>query len=313
MAGLFRKVIRIRAEDSPNVVARRDEYPGLLSWEEYLQRRATWDPIRQCVGLDAQFYAGPELRLFPVEWLERALASERQPAPAANLRPGIAGAARVIGCDPAEGGDKTAWAVADDGGLIELQSVRTPDTAVITSTTLALMRRYQVPDEGVVFDLGGGGKQHADRLRAQGWKRVRTVAFGEAVVPPPETITSGVYKSHRRRVEEREERWVYKNRRAEMYGSLRDRLDPQANPGGFALRASRREDLDELVRQLSLIPLTYDPEGRLELLPKNARAGGDATKTLVGIIGNSPDEADALALAVYALEHPWKHTVAGGV
>ena len=80
----YRKIIKIRAEDSPNVRLALEQQrlgiiptneilvPGVLTWTECCKRRATWDAIRQCIGLDAEFYEGAELLLFPPEWLNRA-------------------------------------------------------------------------------------------------------------------------------------------------------------------------------------------------------------------------------------------------
>ena len=39
------------------------------------------------------------------------------------------------------------------------------------------MTEYNVPAEKVFFDSGGGGQEHADRLRSHGHE-VQTVAFG---------------------------------------------------------------------------------------------------------------------------------------
>ena len=225
--------------------------------------------------------------LFPAEWLERA----------ALLAAGLKGKERkaeAIGIDPAEGGDKTALAAVDRLGLIELVSRKTPDTSVITGEALAFMRKHGVPAERVVFDRGGGGKEHADRLRAQGYP-VRTVAFGEAVSLEPRRMA---YQP-RDRIESNEERYAYRNRRAALYGDLRQLLDPAANPAGFALPA----EYVELRRQLSPIPLQYDPEGRLELPPKNKRNADDGKVTLVDLIGHSPDEADAVVLACHGMLH----------
>src|SRR5437667_99689 len=84
-----RRVIRIPAEDSPNVrlgLAQRARgiepthevlIPGMLTLAEYDLRRATWDKRRQCVGLDARFWEGAELLLFPPERLARAAAVAR--------------------------------------------------------------------------------------------------------------------------------------------------------------------------------------------------------------------------------------------
>src|SRR5438105_1741825 len=231
----YRKVIRITAEDSPNVrlaflqknrgIPPTGEVlvPGVLTWDDYVKRRATWDKVRQCIGLDAQFYVGPELLLFPPEWLNGADAKAR-------LLFGRQRVARAIGIDPAEGGDKTAMAVVYEDGLIELVSKKTKDTSVITSEALAFMRFLQVTPDNVVFDRGGGGHEHADRLRSQGYK-VRTVAFGESTIPDPRR---GIVLFPER-LDIKEERYAYVNRRAEMYGELSRILDPSINPEGFAI------------------------------------------------------------------------------
>jgi hypothetical protein len=308
--GCFRrKIIRIKAVDSPNVrlalmqQARgraptgQTVIPGVLSWEEYQKRRETWDPVKQCVGLDADFYEGAEVLLFPPLWLNRAeeLAKRLEGKPRQ---------AKAIGIDPAEGGDKTAMAAVDQWGLIELVSKQTPDTAVVTGEALAFMRKHNVPAEKVCIDRGGGGKEHADRLRSQGFN-VQTVAFGESVSPMPRRGTTGFAE----RVDVREERTAYFNRRAEMYGELRELLDPAVG-NGFAIPA----EYTELRRQLAPIPLTYDDEGRLKLLPKNKRdsTSGAGAKSLTDLIGCSPDEADALVLAIHGMRQKARRPVAGG-
>lgn len=310
--GFRRKVLKIRAEDSPNVQHAMDQQragvvptgeiviPGLLPWEDYCKRRgigqpAIWDKVKQCVGLDAEFYEGAEVLMFPPDWLNRA----EQIAEALKGKPRKA---KAIGIDPAEGGDKTAMVAVDEFGLIELVSKQTPDTSVITGEALAFMRKHAVPPDRVVFDRGGGGKEHADRLRAQGYP-VRTVAFGESLSLDPKRGMTRVEE----RLDNKEDRYAYKNRRAEMYGELRQLLDPAREGHGFGLPA----EYSELRRQFSPIPLTYDPEGRLELPPKNKRGPDDTKVTLMDLIGCSPDEADALVLALHGMLHKVKRPVAG--
>jgi hypothetical protein len=297
----------VRAEDSPNVrlaLLQQSKglqptgevlVPGVLTWEEYQKRRATWDQVRQTIGLDAEFYQGAEVLLFPADWLDRA----HSLADALRGRPRVA---RTIGCDPAEGGDRSVWAVVDDLGLIFLLSLKTPDTTVVPARTLALMRDYDVPAERVYMDRGGGGKEHADRLRAMGHK-VNTVAFGES----PQLELRRMQHPLGARREMQEEKYAYVNRRAEMYGTLRRLLDP-SHPTGFALP----REYAELRRQLAPIPLTYDPEGRLMLLPKDKRDKDGKKPTLRELLGCSPDEADALVLAVYGLTAKPK-SVAGAI
>lgn len=312
MARYYRKVIRIRAEDSPNVqlaLLQRDRgmeptgeelIPNLLSWDLYQKRRATWNKVRQCIGLDAMFYEGAELLMFPHDLLLRAEARDRE-VRAEVVASGRERRGRAIGCDPGEGGDDTAWAVGDDKGLIHLESFPTPDTSTIPGYTLALARRYGVPEEMICFDRGGGGKQHADYLRMSGHRRVRTVNFGDGVSPEPRTEDP----SFQGRIELREDRSVYTNRRAEMYDAARLLLEGEM---GYGIPA----EYDELIRQLAAMPRLYDAEGRIYLPPKNARSNSNI-ETIRDLLGRSPDQADAFVVMVYALLTPPKKAQAGAL
>src|SRR6185369_2255459 len=218
--GYYSKVIKIKAEDSPNVrlalaeiraglkPSFRKVLPGILTYGDYLIRRREWDTVTQCIKLDAEFYEGAEVLLYPPAWLDRA---ERM---ARSLK-GRTRVAKALGIDPAQGGDSTAFAVIDEYGLIFLLSMKTPDTSVVPTKTLELMRRFNLQAEQVCFDRGGG-KEHADRLRRGGYN-VRTVAFGESIMMDPKR---GM-RQMEERVENREDRYAYFNRRAEMYGALR--------------------------------------------------------------------------------------------
>lgn len=301
---LQRKVIKIRAVDSPNVrlglaqkknnlpITHEVLIPGILTYATYIQRRATYDKIKQCISLDAEFYEGAENLMFPPDWLNNS-ETLYQDVPSHRLALGI-------GVDPAEGGDSTCWAAVDEYGLIDLVAKKTRDTSVIVEETLAFMRRHGLnPDHfadcrKVCFDRGGGGKQHADRLRKSGYD-VRTVGFGEAATKEVPQVGR---LSNRGKRSERELRYAYKNKRAEMYGRLRDRMDPTVPETSFAYSPQEQE----FRRQLAPIPLQYDGEGRVVLLPKGRRSANSTELTLTDLIGRSPDEADSVVLAVYAME-----------
>ncbi len=315
MPRYFRKCFRITALDSPSVrlgllqqsaginPTNEEVVPGVLTWEEYQHRLATWDEIRKKVGLEAEFYEGADVLLFPKVWLDHShtLAEKFRRSFPRRI-------ARAMGIDPAEGGDHTSFAIIDDLGLIKLITERTPNTNAIYETACRLLREYRIPPENVCFDRGGGGKQHADRMNAAGFHGVRSVGFGETVSAEPMSGT----KSVKRRVDEQGERYTYRNRRAEMYWNLSQRMDPDGEFGGFAIEQASSVGA-ELRRQLAPFPKRYDEESRIYLPPKNRKPGSKGGQpTLTEIIGRSPDDADALVLALYAMTHKpamIRHTV----
>jgi hypothetical protein len=200
-----------------------------------------------------------------------------------------------MGLDPGEGGDNTAWTLIDKQGVIEQISMKTPDTTEITSRTIALIKQHQLNPRKVAIDRGGGGKQIADQIRKHGFK-VKTVGFGESASDPDrfKRMRTSVQKSG-----DAERRTMYKNRRAEMYGMAADLLDRGLNPDGFGIPG----ELKDLRHQLSKMPRMYDEEGKLMMPPKRHKAGAKdpSVKSLMQILGRSPDEADSFVLAVFAL------------
>lgn len=267
--------------------------PGLITYPQYVERRTTWDAMLQCISVDGEFYEGPEAKLFPPEWLN---ASE-------IISIGLSSRKRIaktMGIDAAEGGDNTAWAIVDELGVIDLISKKTHDTSVITSDTLWLMRKYNITAGNVLFDVGGGGKQHADRLRSQGFN-VRTVAFGGAATPERKR---GLTTMEQKKMQD-EVKYAFKNRRAEMYFMLRLMLDPSYTLGfGIPSRFL------ELRRQMEPIPMQLDGEGKIVLAPKYKKDANSTMVTLTELIGHSPDELDALVLAVYGLKKKQRRSVA---
>ena len=185
---------------------------------------------------------------------------------------------------------------------MELIGLKTPDTTQIVNMTLGLMKQWNIPPENIFFDRGGGGKQHSDRMRELGFQ-TKTVAFGEAATPPKRRGHSTVDM----RTKDTKKSYIYKNRRAELYGELRNLLNP-LGPYSFAIPSkllyrSRSNGGPSLYDQLRLMPLLYDGEGRMYLPPKRKKNAKDPAETLIEILGCSPDESDALALAAYGLLH----------
>ncbi len=286
---MSRKVIHIDGLDSPNVqlgLRWQEEgregtppvmIPGLLTYPEYLRRKHQWDEVQRTTRLHGHFYEGEQVVLFPTKWLDVATDKHRWDELQQQTRQ-----AEAIGVDVAAGGrDKTVWTVVDRFGVIEQIVMDTPNTMEIPGRTIRLMEQYKVSAQRVAFDAGGGGKQIADRLIEQG-HYVQIVGFGEG----PDA------------------KQAYKNRRAEMYGILRELINPDREEGAFALPP----DYHELRHELGILPLQHDSEGRMFLPPKDHNtAGPHQGPSIRQLLGRSPDRADSLVLAVWALEK-WRVT-----
>ena len=208
----YSKVIRITAEDSPNVklgllqqrmgVEPTGQTPdgkpvvdGVLPWSMYAKWRATLSKIMQTIRLDALFYEGIENLLYPPEWLARSNSLWYR-LDHKKRRLGLA-----MGVDCAQGGDNTAMCVGDKQGIIEESSEKTPDTSVIKGKIKAMAQRNNVAATNILLDQGGGGKQIGDEMRKEGWP-VRIIAFGGSPTPPVK-IGETTYKEKIDKTEDR--------------------------------------------------------------------------------------------------------------
>jgi hypothetical protein len=300
--GYHRRVIRIRAEDSPNVrlglaQERRGKMPtnemlvqGVKPYNRYLQERESWDEHQLCVSHGGDFYEGSEIKLYPAE--HRKLAHEV--ARELVRRHGPKRRGKTLGIDPGEGSANTTWTVADDLGLIKQIQRKTKDTSKIIDITVDIAREFGVKADNILFDRGGGGKQLADVMRSLGYP-VRTVGFGEAVTPDKRR---GLTPLETRKLQD-EERFSYVNRRAEMYGLLSRAIDP-----GEGAVYGIPEEMSDLVDQLKVIPKLYE-NGKLWLPPKHKtnKTENSNMKTMTELVGHSPDEADSAVLAYYGIIH----------
>lgn len=178
----------------------------------------------------------------------------------------------------AGGRDDTCWTLVDHAGVIEQVVLDLPKTMEIVGRTIRFIDENNLSASSVAIDAGGGGKQIADRLHELGYY-VRAVGFGESA----------------------DDNQAHRNRRAELYGNLRRILDPERESGGFVPPPLA----SELRQELAVLPLQYDSEGRM-LLPPKERHSNHAVhqKSLRELLGRSPDRADSLALATWAIRQP---------
>jgi hypothetical protein len=175
--------------------------------------------------------------------------------------------ARVLGVDcarTAEGEKGDATHLLDRQGRVAgrlvNQTFRTRDTMKIVSAVANAIREHGF--DMVFIDLGSMGGPIVDRLVQLGYgDKIRGVDFGGSAI--------------------RDDR--YKNKRAEMWGTMKDWLTGD--------QAVQIPDDPALHSQLCAPTYEHDPNGRLILEPK---------KKIKKRLGFSPDGGDALALTFAA-------------
>lgn len=323
----YRRCIRYPAEDSPNVALallqlKRGQrptgetlVPGMVSWAAYCDGRANLPKMRQSVVLDARWWEGAEQRLVPDEWLDVAVAH-------GNKLPARRAGRTWLGIDPGEGGDDSAWVWGDRLGVKGVVSLPTPDTNAVFGRTHLIVREWGIAWGDVIFDYGGGGKEHVDRFRASGYP-VRGVRFGTIKTEKKRGMTQFAEK---RDVDE--DTAGYVNRRSEMAYAVRMLLERPAVIDDPLVLASMGSDFErikdkpiyglptpvcnELIRQIAAVPLTWDDLGRFKLIPKSPRADKpDDQNCFKARIGRSPDQFDAFCLMVFGMAHEPGTVVAG--
>lgn len=317
------KIIRIKAEQSPNVRLGMKQkelgqeptgllpngepiIPGCMTYSEYMYRRTSpeWTEERQTIGLDAEFYEGNQIKLYPPDWI--ALAIEAAATLDLTNPPRRA---KAMGVDPAEGGDDTVWTIVDQLGILHQTSMKTHDTYTIYEKSIALGAEYGLAPDRWFFDAGGGGKQIVQLLNRKGYA-ANYVPFGSTPWSPE--------------IDERgnpivDPKTVYKNRRAQMMGEVRQVISPyetdlkQDRINGKLVEVPSVRDKNvfgipgkytQLIDQMRPIPLTRDDRDVLYVLPKSKPKQGFKGLTLTELLGRSPDHLDSLALAVHGMLNP---------
>ena len=225
---LLRNVIQIKASQSPNVrfaeaqvetgqqVTHEELIPGVVSYRDVITRRATWTPMAQAIGLDAEFYDGAEVKHYPTDRID--LSAKRAIKNTDDIP-------TSMGIDPAAGRDGSSFAICSDSKLLLLESKRTTDTQEIVDKAISHIKRYSLDASSVGIDAGGGGLQIAHQLRRKGYN-IRTVNFGGAFKPPKAS------KLRSKKQQEQEKAYVYVNIRAFLFHLLSLRLDVSS---GFPL------------------------------------------------------------------------------
>lgn len=310
-AGLARRIIRIPADTSPNVRMAQAQLargmkptdpgfapvivPGMREYDDYVSKLALLDEVKAAAELHAFWYKGAALLLFPPKWLAHCEAIYER----LRLMNAL-GRALALGIDCAEGGDDFSMTAANDKTILEQISFKTPDTSVIIPHVKAFGRKHGVNPVNWIFDRGGGGYIHACELRKQGLP-VRTLAFNAtpSAAPPKDTP-----KQVNEKKEDFEEKTVYESMRVELAWELSIACNPFASKGGYGIP----KECVELIRQLSVLPRQYGSDGTATLPPKSKKNKDSKEKTLMQMMGRSPDQMDSATLAYWGV----KHRISGG-
>jgi hypothetical protein len=201
------------------------------------------DSVQAHVEVYGQFPSAGDDQFIPVPLVDAAMSRPAIPDATAPV---------VIGVDPARfGADATVIAVRQGRAIIALRRHRGDDTMEVVGHVIEAIETYK-PDM-VVIDEGGLGAGVVDRLKEQRYK-VKGVNFGNKSTKPV----------------------MYGNKRAEMWGTMREWLKEASIPN------------DRFLKTDLIAPLVKpDSKGTIFLeSKKDMKARGLA----------SPDAADAIAV-----------------
>lgn len=261
------KIIPITAEESPNVVAGRNIFPGLVAYDWVKKRRKAWgedDPLYK-IFVKGQFVPSVQMVVLPYQFLLDAYETSGA----------IDDEALEIGLDVARSGlDSTVWFVRCGSVALEMKRVTGNDTMQVAGETIKyigeLERRYRMPVRVIKIDIIGIGAGVYDRLAEQ-----------ELPVMPINNAEVKVVIDKER----------FSNVRAEMAWAFRKRLETkQVNLK--RLEAKEPELFENLKGDLQITKYKITSAGKILIQPKE-----EIKKEL----GRSPDYWDA---AIMSYEEP---------
>lgn len=262
------KIVPITAEETPNVKAGKNIYPGLVSHDWVAQRRKQWgedDPLYR-IFVKAQFVPGVQMVVVPFEFLDHGYDSYGEEDIEEEIE---------IGLDVARTGlDSTVWFARSGEQALEVQSTNGNDTMTVVGMTIEFIRqverRYKKRVRVVKVDIIGIGAGVYDRLVEQD---IPTVAINNAAVEP---------------VVDKER---YSNVRAEMAWAFRHRFEHRS-VGLRRIKEKQPEVFELLQRDIQVQKYEITSAGKILLWSK---------EKIKKELGRSPDYWDA---AVMAYEEP---------
>ena len=258
-------IIKICADESPNVVAKKNIYPGLISYDWVEKRRKAWgrdDPLYK-IFLLADFVLSSQMVVIPGHMVKPAFERE-----------GIENDVIEIGLDVARSGlDSTVWFARSGSRSLEIKRHTGNDTMQVVGVTIEFIRtleeKYDKEVTLIKVDVIGIGAGVYDRL-------------SELEYP-----CLPINNSEVQIVTDKER---YLNVRAEMAWALRHRFEND-NIGLLNIIESNQELSEYLEGDLLVQKYKISSNGKIQLWSKD-----DIKKEL----GRSPDYYDACVMAFEA-------------
>lgn len=257
-------VIPIKATESPNVLAGKNIFPGLIAYDWVEKRRKAWgeaDPLYK-IFVEAKFIDSAEMTV-----LTAALIDQME-----KLNPwylaGVEEETIEAGIDVARSGlDKTVLSFRRGNQLLRVKSLTGHNNAQITGIvkdeTIRIQNKYDTPVTAFKVDVIGFGADVYDRLIEENMPAIAVNNASSAMD---------------------DERFI--NVRAEMAWSFRDRLDHYQ----ASMKECEIEEMDRerLLADMAAMRYEISQKGRVQIIDK---------KALKKILGRSPDHWDSVVMA----------------
>jgi hypothetical protein len=256
------EIAELHGLDAKQIMWRRNKIRGMLGDEKRFMREYPLTPTEAFQAADFDSFIGQDDVM-------RAR-KNRTAEPYGDL---------ILGVDIArKGKDSTVLAWRQGRVITKLEKFRNLDLMQVAGVIAAAIDKRK--PARVFLDETGLGAGVLDRLREQGYDEVHGVNFAGKPIAPPRQDENG------------KEVHQYANRRAEIYGNLRDALQT----GSFAI-----PDDDALHGDLTATGYKYNSNGALLLESKEdvkKRLGAPLVESKGDVkrLSASPDLADACAL-----------------
>jgi hypothetical protein len=257
-------IIKIKASETPNVVAGRNIYPALLPYDWVEKKLKAWgpdDPLFR-VFADAEFVASLEKVVVPAVHVAAAFRLLGTYSETDLIE---------VGLDVAAGGmDLTVWIARRGSKVLEIHKMSGNDTMEVVGETVRFRRyleqHYECEVSRIKLDaIGIGSGVYSRLMELEDPEPVIAVINSEAAADP----------------------YQFANIRAEMAWALRYRFEA----GGVCLLGAKTSDpecLDMLRADCVTVRYKISSSGRIQIWEK---------ELLRKILKRSPDFWDALVMA----------------